>query len=154
MEAFLMLGQMTVPAGFAAWIACAAFAVMLINQAYRLKGFISGGEKRTIQQPLEVVEGTQLVTREHCDLMHRPVSDRMAELEKKVQALDVSRQEDMRIAGGSRKAMYDRMEGLQKEMGDMERRLNRADEERTADLHTRLNEILEKVSELRGQVER
>jgi hypothetical protein len=42
--------------------------------------------------------------------------------------------------------------GIRAEMSDMERRLNRNDEERTQKIHDRLNDILRCVGELSGEV--
>lgn len=87
----------------------------------------------------------------------------MADLNARLTQLDQWRVTDAKDGANSRRSIYDELKtverksaesvtALQREMGEMERRLNRADEERTLAVHARLNEILAEVSELRGEM--
>ena len=73
-------------------------------------------------------------------------------LATRIDQLDAHRITDAKDQALARKSLYQEVEAVRKEMGEMERRLNAADECRTAGLHTRINEVVVAVSELRGVV--
>lgn len=132
----------------AAWLACAAFVVGLalgiISLVDRLKAKPS---------PQEVADSAQ------AKFARREESD---ELKCRLAAMEQLRQSDLRDASLSRKNIYDEMRGMEKridaslvgvrtEMGELERRLNKSDEERTAKLHESLNCIATELAEIRGE---
>ena len=73
-------------------------------------------------------------------------------IEERIRFLDQQRIIDAKDQAGARKSLYVELEAVRHEMGDMERRLNKADEDRTTAIHNRINDILSAVGELRGVV--
>lgn len=130
------------PMQIAAFLACAAFLVGLVNQALklvdRIKDKPAPGEVRA-----EAAE--KFVTKSDCQKYHQALDGRLT-------FLDTQRVTDAKDAGASRRGIYNEVESVRKEMVDMERRINKADEDRTTGLHNRLNEILAEVSEIRGRI--
>src|SRR5260221_5438800 len=117
----IIIAQMEPPVGLAAWLACAAFVMMLANQALRLKERLLG-EKRGQQifpQPLEVRPVADAVTREYCDRNHQANARRLEALET---ALGEQRAERREQAV----AFEEKIEAFGREMPEMERRLNAA----------------------------
>lgn len=138
----------TPPVEFAAWIACLAFAVGLANGLLKLKGNVLGSAKKNeiTPQPLVVQAAHDLVREKDCVSRHLTLEQQLVELRGQ-------RIQDAKDASFSRKSVYGELESVRKEMGEMERRLNTADEQRTQALHSRINDILEAVGELRGKVQ-
>lgn len=101
--------------------------------------------KRQIEpQPFVVTEATEFMPRRECRGLHTALDQALTDM-RLVRARDAQEGND------SRKALYQQIEGVRKEMGEMERRLNADDEKRTQALHERINDILEAVGELRGR---
>ena len=94
-------------------------------------------------QPFVVQAAQEFITKKECEKHH-------ASIETQLAFLNGQRVTDAKDAAGSRKGIYTELEGVRKEMVEMERRINKADEDRTTGLHNRLNEILSEVSEVRG----
>ena len=99
----------------------------------------------------------RFATKAECQRHHDVIEQRLSQAE-------VLRVADAKDSALSRRGVYEELKKaekesaekiahLSKEMAEMERRLNHADEERSLALHTRLNEILAEVSELRGSTE-
>lgn len=64
---------MSPPAEIAAWLACAAFVLMLLNGAWKLKGNITGeSSRRELQQPFVVEMAKQFPSR---DELHKVVDE-------------------------------------------------------------------------------
>jgi len=143
----LILGQVEPPVGIAAWLACAAFVMMLANQALRLKEKLLR-EKRSQEifpQPLEIRPVCDPVSKDYCDRNQRTSLRRIETLEQELKELRQERRETA--------AKLDRrLEGVTRDMPEMERRLNAANEARLEKVHTRINEILGEVRELRGAI--
>lgn len=95
-------------------------------------------------QPLDVRSVEDPVPAKECRARHASIDAQLVELRQQ-------RVTDAKDAAFSRKAVYGEIESVRKEMGEMERRLNAADEQRTTALHNRLNDILLAVGELRGK---
>jgi hypothetical protein len=150
-----MIAQLPQPTGsqLLIWLGCAAIVIgaaagllALVNQFFTLKRNVVGKRKTEIlPSPLEVREAHEFAKERDCADRHRLAMEGLAEIRQQ-------RITDAKDAAGSRKGIYTEIESVRKEMGDMERRLNTADEERTQALHGRLNDILLAVGELRGKV--
>jgi uncharacterized protein YicC (UPF0701 family) len=147
MRTAFLLGELQPPAGLAAWLACAAFVVMLLNQALRLKERLLG-EKRNQEifpQPLEVRQVCEPVSRDYCDRNHQ---SSLRWIEAVEQELKVVRQERCATAA----KLEQKLESVTRDIPEMERRLNAANEARFEKVHTRINEVLGEVRELRGEI--
>lgn len=133
----------------AAWLACLAFVITLIRGVLALTDRLK--DKPSASEVAERADGK--------------FADRnaLAELAARLAAVEELRNSDLKDASFSRKNIYDEMRNMEKridasligmraEMADLERRLNKSDEERTLKLHDRLNEILSDLGEMRGEV--
>lgn len=139
-----MLAQIdSVPIQLAAWLGCLAFFVGLLNGMLKLVDRMKGRGTLVSPQPLEVREAHDFVREPDCRMRH-------SEMERQVRELRAERNEDVKSASISRKSMYEEMKLIRKEIDEMERRLNQADETRTEKVHERINDILEAVGEIRG----
>jgi uncharacterized protein YicC (UPF0701 family) len=143
----ILLSQLTVPAGLAAWLACAAFLVMLANQALRLKERLLGEKaaQQIFPQPLDVRAVRDPASREQCDEIYQASMRRIQTVEQELKEV----REERRAAAGQLEA---KIETVSREIPEMERRLNAANEARLEKVHTRINEVLGEVRELRGEV--
>jgi hypothetical protein len=132
----------SVPIAIASWLACLAIVLviglLIVKVAKEIRGHPAALEVRA-------ESADKFVTKSDCEKRHQA-------LDAQLGFLNVQRVTDAKDAAGSRKGIYTEVEGVRKEMAEMERRLNRADEDRTTGLHARLNEILAEVSEMRGQM--
>lgn len=138
---------MNPPAELAAWLGCAAFVMMLSNQALRLKERLLGeSQGREISpQPLEVKAVADPVSREYCDHNYQASSRRLDTLE---QALLEMRQERRESAT----KLEEQIRTVSRDIPELERRLNAATEARVEKVHNRINEVLGEVRELRGEI--
>jgi hypothetical protein len=97
----------SIPANIAAWLACLAFVVVLLNGLIRLKRNLwpeDKPESRSISpQPLGVKLEPGLVTEAACKARHLTLEGQMSEMRQ-------AREEDTRVAALSRKAIYERIE--------------------------------------------
>lgn len=130
------------PLAIASWLACLAIVLviglLILKVAKEIRGRPEAAEVQT--------EAAGLYMRKRdCEKMH-------ANLDARVAFIDAQRTADVKEASTGRRLIYVEVEGVRKEMVEMERRLNKADEDRTISLHNRLNEILAEVSEVRGQI--
>jgi uncharacterized protein YicC (UPF0701 family) len=138
---------MNPPSELAAWLACAAFVMMLANQAFRLKAHLLGDRhtQEIFPQPLEIKPVGDPVSRDYCDRNHEASTQRIETLE---QALKEMREE--------RRASAAKLEGqlrtVSRDIPELERRLNAATEARLEKVHVRINEVLGEVRELRGEI--
>lgn len=120
------------------------FALILlacITAGSLLWGMIRGGKPQRMSietQPVEVRESPTYLTRSEADKAHSSFTMRLAAAELQIQTV---RQESV-----------ESFAKLAREMGDMERRINFADEGRTKEIHDRLNDILGDLREMRGEV--
>ena len=143
----LIIAQLTVPVGLAAWLASAAFVVMLANQTFRLKERLLGEKhpQQIFPQPLEVRSVRDPVSREYCDNNYHASMRRMKAIEQELNGLRNERRE-------SAAKLEEKIEIVSREIPEMERRLNAANEVRVEKVHNRINEVLGEVRELRGEV--
>ena len=115
-------------------------------------------KRRLEHEDIDVVsENLEDIANFQVDLrLHQEIAERIA-------FLDGQRVTDAKDNAASRKVIYDEIKAVQQatadqvskvrvELGDMERRLNKSDEDRTQHLHDRLNDILGELGELRGKV--
>lgn len=139
--------QMSAPAGLAAWLACAAFVLMLANQAFRLKERLLGqrNPQQIFPQPLEVKTTPEPVTREYCDSNYHANNRRIKTMEQQLAELRHERRE-------AAAKLEEKIELAGREINDLERRLNAANEARFEKVHTRINEVLGEIRELRGEL--
>jgi len=146
-SAHLVLAQTTAPVGLAAWLACAAFVLMLANQAFRLKERLLGEKSphQIFPQPLDVRSVRDPVTREYCDSNYHASTRRIKAIEQELSELRSERRE-------SAAKLEEKIESVSREIPEMERRLNAANETRNEKVHNRINEVLGEVRELRGEV--
>src|SRR5207249_7528652 len=81
-----LFAQSSAPAGLAAWLACAAFLLMLANQAFRLKERLLGesSPRQIFPQPLEVRPARDPVSREHCDGNYQASTRRIEAIEQEL----------------------------------------------------------------------
>ena len=147
MQGAMMLGQIEVPVGFAAWLACAAFVVMLTNQGLRLKERLMGDKRgqEIFPQPLEVRPVRDPVSRDYCDRNHQLSTSRIEVVEQELREL----REERRASAGK---LEQKLEDVTRDIPELERRLNAANEARLEKVHTRINEVLGEVRELRGAI--
>jgi len=141
----LILGQINAPEGIAAWLACAAFVLMLGKQGLRLKERLLG-EKRAAEifpQPLEVKTAPHLATREYCDSNSNAAVRRIKAIEQELSDLRNERRE-------AAAKLEEKIEIAGRDINELERRLNAVNEARFEKVHTRINEVLGEIRELRG----
>lgn len=120
--------------------------IALVTVAGAAVGIIR--KRRQIEpQPLEIKSVGDMVREKDCLLRHSAMESQIHELRQQ-------RVTDMKDAGFSRKAIYGEIETLRKEMIDMERRLNAADEARTEKVHGRLNDLLTAVAAINERTTR
>src|ERR1041385_700018 len=119
----VLFGQASVPVGLAAWLACAAFVLMLANQALRLKERLLGEKKlqQIFPQPLDIRSVRDPVTREYCDSNYHANTRRIKAIEQELTELRTERRE-------SAAKLEQKIESVSSEMPEMERRLNAANE--------------------------
>ena len=143
----LVLAQAPAPVGLAAWLACAAFVLMLANQAFRLKERLLGEKspQQIFPQPLDVRPVRDPVSREYCDSNYHASTRRIKAIEQELSELRTERRE-------SAAKLEEKIETVSREIPEMERRLNAANEARVEKVHNRINEVLGEVRELRGEV--
>ncbi len=129
----LAQSEFSAPAGFAAWIACAAFTLFLVNQLFKLKGNVSGDRHRReiLPQPLEV----------------SPVAEYVPASAFAAHVAENKREHENLFAkiGGVDRGLSQRLDVKLDSM-------QRAAEEGREKLHDRINDVLSAVSELRGTV--
>src|SRR5437016_2668832 len=94
MNVFLV-GQISAPAGMAAWLACGAFMLMLANQVLRLKERLLGerSPREIFPQPLEVRPVRDPVSREYCDSNYHASTRRIKAIEQELGELRNERRE-------------------------------------------------------------
>jgi len=141
------------PLALASFVGCAFFLVAGWNQVEK---FFDRRKDRPPASEVRAEIVDKFVTKDQCENYHQA-------LERRIAFLDTQRVEDAKDGSVSRSRIYDEMKAIQKttmdelahvrtEMGDMERRLNKADEDRTSDIHDRVNQILGEVREMRGEI--
>jgi hypothetical protein len=142
-----LVAQMGAPAGLAAWLACAAFIFMLANQAFRLKEKLLGERRpqEIFPQPLEIKTTTDPVTRDYCDSNYHANTRRIKAIEQEMGELRNERRE-------TAAKLDKKIEMASREINELERRLNAANEARFEKVHTRINEVLGEIRELRGEL--
>jgi hypothetical protein len=137
-----MPGTDSVPIGISAWLVCLLFVMGLIITGLKLvREFRGQPEAAAVQAEA----ADRYVTKAVCERYHQAMDARL-------EALMGQRAVDLQTGSASRKGIYVELECVRKEMVEMERRINKADEDRTTGLHDRLNEILGEVSEMRGML--
>ena len=143
----LLVAQINPPVGLAAWLACAAFVLMLANQASRLKQRLLGEKnlQQIFPQPLEIRSVRDPASREHCDRNYQASARRIETIEQELAELRHERRE---LAA----KLEEKFETVSREIPELERRLNAANEARLEKVHYRINEVLGEVRELRGVV--
>ena len=130
------------------WIASAT-AVLIFAQlcVWLVKTIRGSAEPRRIEpQPLMVGAAPEYVTASAC-------RERMERLNLTATEAERHRVQDAKDNAASRSAIYHRIEDVQHEIADVERRLNAADEARTSALHDRINDLLTGMAEVRGAIQ-
>jgi hypothetical protein len=124
------------------------------------------GKKQQISpQPLEIRAAVEFVKQSEFRAAHEHFEQRDDHLEKQLAAMRVERIQDVKDAALSRKGIYDKLDSMRRELSteaqqvrreipELERRISAAGEERITKVHDRINDVLEAVSELRGEVKR
>ena len=142
-----ILAQIEPPVGLAAWLACAAFMLRLANQAFRLKERLLGEKspQQIFPQPLEVRPVHDPVSREFCEGNHQASTRRIDIIEQELRELRAER-------SSSAASLEEQIQTVSREIPELERRLNAANEARFEKVHNRINEVLGEVRELRGVV--
>jgi len=120
---------------------------MLANQAFRLKERLLGqrNPQQIFPQPLEVKTTPEPVTREYCDSNYHANNRRIKTMEQQLAELRHERRE-------AAAKLEEKIELAGREINDLERRLNAANEARFEKVHTRINEVLGEIRELRGEL--
>src|SRR5436309_10436577 len=115
----LVLAQAPAPVGLAAWLACAAFVLMLANQAFRLKERLLGEKspQQIFPQPLDVRPVRDPVSREYCDNVYETSTRRIQAIEQELNELRHERRE-------SSAKLEEKIGIVGREIPEMERRLN------------------------------
>ena len=119
-------------------LALAAIAVAL-NQVLRL------ADRWKDKPPAGEIQRDALerfATKMECEQRHRAATEDLRNVWSKIGGVERGLKADMDAKVGS----------LARELVEMERRINNADEERTLKLHDRLNEILGDMREMRGEM--
>lgn len=141
-----MFANLTPPDGIVTWLACLTFVVMLVNGVMKLVHY-----SRAKPSALDV---QQDVAGKYQPKGDYATKADLANLELRInamsQASDLSRHELRSHIDASVEKLGDRVDALRTEMGELERRLNKANEDRAIASHQRHNELLAAVSELRG----
>lgn len=78
----------------------------------------------------------------------------MDKTEQRFLQMEKQRQEDLEASSESRKIIYNKIDYLRAELHQTELRINEHNEGRSLKIHERVNEILEAVSQLRGEMRR
>ena len=125
--------EFTAPVGLAAWLGCAAFVLLLVNQAFKLRANVSGrnSQREILPQPLKVEPAAEYVPAS-AFAAHGAENRREHEnLFAKIGGVDrgLSQRRDLKLDS-----------------------MQRAAEEGREKLHGRINDVLAAVSELRGTV--
>jgi hypothetical protein len=130
---FFAQSEFTAPVGLAAWLGCASFVLLLVNQAFKLKANVSGRnqQREILPQPLEVAAVTEYVP---ASAFAAHVAENRREHENLF----------AKIGGVDR--------GLSQRLDLKLDTMQRAAEEGREKLHDRINDVLSAVSELRGTV--
>ncbi|GEM_PF-2293594 len=145
----------SVPVTIAGFLACAAFLAGLVNQLMKIVDRI---KDKPAPGEVQREAADKYVTKAECARLH-------ALTEQNLSGLNTMRVQDAKDFAASRGKIYDEVKSMRTavadelvkvraEMGDMERRLSRDDEDRTTKIHDRLNEILAEVSEVRGELKK
>jgi hypothetical protein len=122
-----------------------------------------GKQQKISPQPLVVQAAIEFVKQEEFRAAHEHFEQRDDHLEKQLAAMRVERIQDVKDAALSRKGIYDKLDSMRRELSqeaqqvrreipDLERRISAAGEERITKVHDRINEVLEAVSEIRGEL--
>src|SRR5438552_11760381 len=84
-----ILSQIDPPVGLAAWLACAAFILMLANQTLRVKERLLGEKhpQQIFPPPLEIKSVRDPVSREHCDRNYQVSARRIDAIEQELAEL-------------------------------------------------------------------
>ena len=107
--------------------------------ANEIRGRPDAGEVRA--------EGMErFMSQKHCENIHKALTEKIQSMDTRREAIAqemvLGREGLVKELVNGREGLYMEMEGTRKEMVELERRLNKADEDRTSGLHIRLNEIL------------
>ena len=138
----------------AGWLVCFFAVVGGVNQVMKLVDRFRGSGHEIRPQPLEVREAKEFVTNAECLARKAEAERRYGEAVAQVQELRRERIQDVKEAAVGRKAIYERIDDVKTELDNMERRLNSSNEARLEKVHNRINEILEAVATVRGEVGR
>lgn len=144
----MLMAQISVPPEIVAWLGCAAFVLVMVDKAVGLKAKLmppSMSKHEISPQPLEVRAVADMARERDCVARHQALQEQLVELRSQ-------RITDAKDGAFSRKGLYEALDAMKREMADMERRINTADEGRTAGVWKQLNEILEALGEVRGEL--
>jgi hypothetical protein len=120
------------------WILCAGGALWA---AVMIRNLVRGPQPRSITpQPLQVQGVDRFVEKSTFD--------------RALQKNDEEHKQIFAKINGSDRGVHQQFEAVRKEMHEMELRITSCGEERTTKVHDRVNQVLEAVSELRGEIKR
>lgn len=145
------------------WIVCLFAIVAGTKACFDLVDRFRGKQQQISPQPLDVRMVSEFVKKEECAARHAASAQIAAGIREEVTVLRAERKQDVDIAARSRKALYEkideakaemsqRIESVRNDVTEMEHRMNSAGEARMDKVHERINDVLEAVSELRGEV--
>lgn len=102
------------PAGYAAWIACAAFTVVLLRQGLLLADRFSGKAEKThiTPQPLEVREALEFVSREDFKETTDRIEADIKKLESSLSTLAQNQRQDVGAIYGELKPLRESVAAL------------------------------------------
>lgn len=153
-----MVAQTVVPQGFAAWIGCAAFVLLFLNQLYVAKKNLFGSKQATeiSPQPLDVRIAHEFVRKDECVQRHGESTNKIQDIERQITALRSERADDLRVAAAGRKALYEKIEAVRKDVvGQLAGIFDKIDDVRKeASEHSENSrrELTEKIDDLPNQV--
>lgn len=115
-------------------LAAIAGAVMAFERWIRRAAGRPDNERTLGGQPIEIRPAARWVTREEMDRDREAILNRVAKVESDVTNIGTQ------------------LDRMRRELHETELRINGAGEDRASKIHERINDVLEAVSELRGQV--
>lgn len=141
-----MFANLTPPDGIVTWLASLSFVMGIVYLAMKIR--------REAQTKPSALDVQQDVAGKYQPKGDYATKADLANLELRItamsQASDLSRHELRAHIDSSVERLGDRVDTIRVEMGELERRLNKASEDRAIASHERHNELLAAVSELRG----
>lgn len=133
--------------------------IVLLAIASPLIAIWAGGRRRKIEpDPLRVQKVDNLVTKDYCLSSHATLHQRLDGHDAAITAIRGEMRkdrEDGELAARTRSAgIYHKLDDLRLELSDKMDAIRREGKADTEGVHTRINDVLAAVSELRGKVDK